>query len=142
MTTSAPRSNPEFKPGFRFSGFDALILAVGGFGAWQAGARHGSAGFVIAFAVGHFFLFCNVFRISRRLELLWAGFFLILARSTIVSGHPTWTTTALVLLAATGVVITIELRKPSYHGIAWNRFNPNLRQWWEANVASKNEAAP
>jgi hypothetical protein len=73
------------------------------------------------------------------LELIWAAVFLILTRFTVVSGHPAWTTTALLSLATTLVVIGIELRKPSYHGIGWTRINPNLRQWWEDSVAQHAE---
>jgi hypothetical protein len=25
-----------------------------------------------------------------------------------------------------------QMRKPSYHGIAWQRFYPKLLEWWEA----------
>ena len=126
--------SPEFRPGFRFSGFDALLLAAGAGGVWFFWSRVGWLAFVIGFVVGHFFLFCNVFRISRGLELIWAAAFLILTRFTVTSGQPTWTVTALLSLAATAVVIGVELRKPSYHGVGWSRLNPGLRAWWNANV--------
>ncbi|MCX6976643.1 MAG: hypothetical protein NTX04_01620, partial [Verrucomicrobia bacterium] len=89
--------------------------------------------------VGHFFLFCNVFRISRSLELIWAAGFLILTRFTVTTGQPTWTTTAMLSLALTAVLVCIELRKPSYHGVGWSRFNPNLRQWWDAQHTQQPE---
>jgi len=129
--------HPAFSPGFRFSAFDGLILLSGTIGSWLVWPQTWWLGFVIAFAVGHFFLFCNVFRISRRLELIWAAVFLILTRFTVVSGYPTWTATALLSLAVTALVVCIELRKPSYHGVGWSRFNPNLRQWWDATVAQQ-----
>jgi hypothetical protein len=125
---------PEFNPGFRFSIFDALLLLSGALGAWVVWPRSWWIGFVIAFVVGHFFLFCNVFRISRGLELIWAAAFLILTYFTVTSGRPTWTTTALTSSALTIGLVYIELRKPSYHGIGWNRINPNLRQWWDTTV--------
>ena len=128
---------PEFKPGFRFSAFDALLLVLGGLGSWIVWSRAWWLGFVIAFVVGHFFLFCNIFRISRSLEVIWAAVFLVLTGFTIASGHPTWTTTALLSLGLTVLVVCIELRKPSYHGIGWSRINPNLRQWWDATTAQQ-----
>jgi len=127
--------NPEFRPGFRFSLLDALILAAGAFGSWFLWPRSWWLGFVIAFVVGHFFLFCNVFRLSRSLEFIWAGVFLALMRFTVVSGHPTWPTTAVLSLVMTTVVVGIELRRPSYHGVGWSRINPNLPQWWDASAA-------
>jgi hypothetical protein len=76
--------------------------------------------------VGHFFLFCNVFRVSRAPELVWAGVFLALAGSTIALGVPGWPATVAASLATTVVVVTLEMRKPSYHGIGWRRINPTL----------------
>jgi len=32
---------------------------------------------MLVIAAGHFFLFCNLFRIIRRRELIWAGLFII-----------------------------------------------------------------
>src|SRR6185503_16949754 len=92
-------------------------------------------GFVPAFVVLHFFLFCNVFRIARPLELAWAVVFVALAGATIVVDQPGWIVTTAVSLVATVIVIALEMRKPSYHGIAWQKINPGLPQWWEANVA-------
>jgi hypothetical protein len=129
----------EFRPGFRFSAFDAFLLILGALGSWFAWPRTWWAGFVIAFVVGHFFLFCNVFRISRGLELTWAAVFIILTRFTIVTEQPAWATTVLLSLAVTVLVICLECRKPSYHGIGWSRINPNLRQWWDATMARRAE---
>jgi hypothetical protein len=134
-----PMPIPEFKPGFRFSAFDALLLVSGALGSLLFWSRTWWLGLVIAFVVGHFFLFCNVFRISRRLELVWAVVFLLLALFTVVSDRPTWTTTVLLSLAITIVVVGIELRKPSYHGVGWSRINPNLRQRWDASVTCQSD---
>jgi hypothetical protein len=92
-------------------------------------------GFVIAFVVAHFFLFCNVFRMSRPLELVWAAIFVGLAGSTVVNEAPGWMVTVAGSLVVTVVVIAIEMRSPAYHGIAWQRLNPKLPQWWESRFA-------
>ncbi|CAK0748261.1 hypothetical protein CCP3SC1_1760005 [Gammaproteobacteria bacterium] len=36
------------------------------------------AGLLIGLVLGHFFLFCNVFRVTRQTELIWAGAFITL----------------------------------------------------------------
>lgn len=89
-------------------------------------------GLIIGFVVGHFFLFCNVFRVARPLELAWAALFTALAGSTIVVEQPEWPVTLATSLVATLLVIVVQMRKPSYHGIAWQWINPELPEWWEA----------
>ena len=126
---------PEFRPGFRFSFFDALILLAGGFGSCLAWSKEGWVSLVIAFVVLHFFLFCNVFRIARAPELVWAAIFIALAWCTVATGSPPWLVTVCLSLVMTVVLVVIEMRKPSYHGVGWSRVNPNLRQWWDRNVA-------
>jgi hypothetical protein len=123
----------QFRPGFRLSFFDVLVLVLGVFGSAWLWPRNWLLGFIVAFVVGHFFLFCNVFRIAQELEFLWAGVFLVATLLTLKSKHPSWVTIAVPSLVTTAIVIGIELRKPSYHGIGWSRINPGLRKWWEAN---------
>lgn len=123
----------KFQPGFRCSILDALVLALGFLGSVWFWSRAPWLGIVIAFVVGHFFFFCNVFRISRGLELCWAAVFTVATVATLKSTHPSWGTIALPSLLTAAIVIGLELRKPSYHGIGWSRINPGLREWWEAN---------
>lgn len=127
---------PPFKPGFRIDTIDALVLVAGGTASALAAQVEWWMGLVIGFAVGHFFLFCNVFRLARPLELVWAALFVALAASTIVMETPGWAVTIGGTLVATIGVIVMQLRKPSYHGVAWRRINPALPQWWEAQGAA------
>jgi hypothetical protein len=122
----------QFRPGFRFSGFDAVILLAGALGAWLVSSQAPAFALVIGIVVGHFFLFCNVFRIPRRPELIWAAVFLGLALPTLTTGLPSWPVTLLLTLSTSATLIALETRRPSYHGIGWKRFNPGLREWWEA----------
>jgi hypothetical protein len=92
-------------------------------------------GLIVGFAVGHFFLFCNVFRVARPLELAWSTLFVALAGSTIITKQPGWPLTIGATFVATLLVIAEQLRKPSYHGIAWQRLNPRLLEWWKAQGA-------
>jgi hypothetical protein len=89
------------------------------------------AGFAVAFVVLHFFLFCNVFRISRSAELFWAGAFLLLAGSTLLTGLPGWVAVILGSIALSSYFIWRETKKPSYRGICWKQWNPDLRGWWD-----------
>lgn len=85
---------------------------------------------VIAIVTIHFFLFCNVFRIQRSLELVWAGLFVGFVGLSIATGIPPWVVTILIIAATTLTVIGIGIRKPSYHGVFWRMINPKLPDWW------------
>jgi hypothetical protein len=94
--------------------------------------------FIVAYTMGHFFLFCNVFRIARLSELLWAGIFIALLGCTIFCGFPNWPITIAISLCITVGVVTWEMKKPSYHGICWQQINPGLKNWWDANHPAQN----
>lgn len=91
----------------------------------------------MAFVLAHFFLFCNVFRLARPLELVWAAVFVALAAGTLAIDIPGWPATAAISLCVTVVVIPLEMRKLSYHGVGWERINPGLRSWWESRGAEE-----
>ncbi|MES2571324.1 MAG: hypothetical protein V4710_14885 [Verrucomicrobiota bacterium] len=97
----------QFKPGFRFSPSDAAVLAMGS--ALALFARKEMA-IISAMAVGHFFLFCNVFRIGRNSELIWAGIFIILSACTIAQGRPGWGMTIGLAITAAAALIFRELK--------------------------------
>ena len=124
---------PIFAPGFRLSSLDIVVIALGTAAAGGLWLLAPSAAFVVAFVVGHFFLFCNVFRVSRGLELTWGALFTVLAGGTVITEIPGWLFSALIALLATVVVVALEMRKPSYHGVFWQMLNPGLRAWWEKN---------
>jgi len=120
----------EFKPGFRISIIEGMILCAGIVGGSLLGKYIWWAGFAVAFVVLHFFLFCNVFRIRRSPELIWAGVFLLLSGSTILTGLPGWVAAILGSIALSSYFIWRESKDPSYHGVCWERWNPDLRSWW------------
>ena len=124
-----------FAPGFRLSKLDIAVLVGGLSAAFMVGFIIAWLGFVIAFVLGHFFLFCNVFRLARPLELAWAAVFVALAAGTLTVDIPGWLATAVISLCVTVVVILLEMRKPSYHGVGWQRINPGLQVWWESRAA-------
>lgn len=127
----------DFKPGFRLSAVDVAILIGGILGTVILGQHERWLGISVGFVVGHFFLFCNVFRISRRPELIWAAVFTALGTSTMVTDRPGWISTVAVSFVLTVVLIGLEMRKPSYHGIFWKQLNPGLRERWARDAAKQ-----
>ncbi len=128
-----PSSAADFRPGFRFARLDAVALVVIGGAAIAVAFRWPLAGAVAGFVLGHFFLFCNVFRIRRVPELIWAGGFLVMAGHAMISDRPDWywpQAFLLSLVMAAGL-IGREMRHPGYHGVWWRTLNPDLREWWE-----------
>jgi hypothetical protein len=89
-------------------------------------------GFALLFVLAHFFLFCNVLRMSRPLELIWAALFVLLAGSTFYFELPLWNCTVAVMLVVTPILAFVQILQPSYHGVFWRKINPNLEQWWAA----------
>jgi len=135
-------TTPPFQPGFRISAMDIAVLLVGGVGSVLAAEAAWWMGFIVGFAVGHFFLFCNIFRVARPLELAWAALYVVLAGSTIMIDQPGWQITLGTSLLATLLVIVMQLRKPSYHGVGWHWMNPELPQWWEAHAGGRGSGTP
>jgi hypothetical protein len=136
MTADAAKAMKArtFSPGFRLSPLDVVILAGGVAGAVFVPKE---IAIVAATAVGHFFLFCNVFRMSRKPELIWAATFTTLAATTLFHGAPGWTATVSISFCLALALIALETRKPSYHGLGWRRLNPGLPDWWAAHPAGK-----
>lgn len=120
-----------FRPGFRISAIDVGVLVAGGIGSWFTAGIDASLGIAIAFVVAHFFLFCNVVRMGRSLELCWAGLFVLLAAATQLAGIPGWIATFTIMLVCTVVFVALQMRDPSYHCAFWERINPDLPTWWE-----------
>jgi hypothetical protein len=120
-----------FSAGFRLSRLDVVFVLASLLATIGLAALTWWWGLVVGFVSGNFFLFCNVFRVARPLELAWSALFLTLAVATIVLDAPGWLITVAISLIGTCAVILLEMRKPSYHGFAWQWINPTLPAWWE-----------
>ena len=127
-------NTPAFRPGFRLSVIDVIVLVFGMACALLLNGMKNPLGQAVLFTVAHFFLFCNVLRMRRSFELIWAATFVLLASLSMISNVPTWPVTVLIILAVTFVLMVLQVRQPSYHGIFWQRFNPGLPQWWEEHT--------
>jgi len=112
--------------GFRFSLMDALAICVfiGAAGSlWQ---QDSPLWWLLLVAAGHFFLFCNVFRIARRRELIWAGLFLLNVGTWAWLDLLTWPRVLMCQLPITVELVVADMRAPGYHGVFANRLNPRL----------------
>jgi hypothetical protein len=123
-----------FSPGFRLFKLDIVVLGLGSLLTAFASLQAWWAGFAVAFVVLHFFLFCNVFRISRAPELIWAAVFVALCGMTILYEKLGWPVTIAATLLLTVFLIYRETGKPGYHGICWQKWNPQLPNWWKEKV--------
>ncbi len=102
--------------GFRFSAIDAIAILVCAVATAWGLAEIGSLAWVFPFVLAHFFLFCNVFRVRRRPELIWAIGFLLLTAGCLTANvsvlHAMW-----MVLPVTAAVLVHAVRQPSYHGV-------------------------
>ena len=123
-----------FKPGFRISIIDTCVIALAITAATFLYKTNFNFSLAVLFVVSHFFLFCNVFRLSRKPELIWAGIFVVMALANNFLSIAPWIV-GLVCICLTVVLVFLETRKPSYHGIFWQTFNPNLPKWFSENAS-------
>lgn len=123
----------QFSPGFRLSKLDVCVLVIGAAAAAGGVVQFDRwTGLAIAFVVLHFFLFCNIVRMSRPLELIWATSFAVLAIMVVQFHRLSWPATFGIAAFVTLILVLIEMRSPSYHGVGWRRINPQLSDWWRA----------
>jgi len=129
--------NPQFRTrtwGFQFSRTDTQAIAVimaAVLGLWRMG---NPLWWILVISAGHFFLFCNVFRIVRRRELIWAGLLIFNIGVWDWSGHLTCTRVLLCQLPITVGLIIADMREPGYHGIFANRLNRRLNDYLEGRI--------
>ena len=108
--------------GFRFFISDSLVLAAAVVGTWWLWRWVELFALFVPFVVGHFFLFCNVFRVRRRLELIWAVLFVLNTAVCLELSGGVWWAPLAAQLPVSVAVIGLEIRSPRYHGIFWNRW--------------------
>lgn len=108
--------------GFRFSLQDAVIFIAGAVATFVGWHMLGTFSLFIPFLLGHFFLFCNTFRIGGERSLIWVAAFLL--------NVFWWGTTQLHVahlvgqLAVTAILIANCVLGRNYHGFACQRINP------------------
>ncbi len=120
--------------GLRLSGVDATVLALTAIGTVPGWHRIGSLILLLPFVVGHFFLFCNVFRIRRKPELVWGSLFLFLCLASLFLGEFSVSWLCGLQLGVTLVILFIEVRHPRYHGIFARTLNPRLEEYLQGRL--------
>ena len=103
--------------GFRFWWSDAVFLAVLGGAFWFLREPMGELVWIIPVAAGHFFLFCNVFRVRRSYELIWVGVFAVNMIAFTFTDAFAWWRVMAVQTPFTVAAVVAEIRSPRYHGI-------------------------
>ena len=112
--------------GFRLSPLDAVVLAITAVISPALHIAKIPCWWLLPFVVGHFFLFCNVFRVRRSFELIW-GVVLVCNYGAWMRGlNFHWLPVMLCQLPATLLVLLFEIRSEDYHGLLAQRVNPSL----------------
>jgi hypothetical protein len=103
--------------GFRFSVIDGLAIVICIVTTYFVYPIIEADAYLFPVVLGHFFLFCNIFRVRRNYELCWSALFLINFSYWRFYSDFNW----LVLLACqtpvTLTAISAEIRSSNYHGI-------------------------
>ena len=89
---------------------------------------------VVAIVAGHFFLFCNVFRVIRRRELIWAALFILNVGFWLLLDRLDWFTVLACQLPVSAGVIAWEVKATRYHGIFADRLNNHLQDYLEGRI--------
>ncbi len=84
---------------------------------------------IIPAALGHFFLFCNVFLVWRRLELLWAASFVVNVVAHVASNEFDFWPPLLWQTPVTLLVVAWQMRSPWYHGIFAHQINARIQDY-------------
>lgn len=128
------KPRPTRRHGFRLSSADAAVLLAGISLTWWLARQDFPLAWIVPAALGHFFLFCNVFLVWRRWELLWAAAFVFNVAGHLAFGTLDWLSPLLFQLPITVLVIIRQIRSPWYHGIYAERLNPRLQKYLTAKL--------
>jgi len=109
------------------SGLDALVMVVAVAATGLTLPWLGVMAWLFVIVAGHFFLFCNVFRIQRVLELVWAGLFVLNVSGWYVMDAFEWWRVLAAQTPATIALVSMSFSKNDYHGVFW-RYAPHPRQ--------------
>ena len=104
--------------GMRFSLPDGIVITITLLITWYFWENWNTLALMLPVVLGHFFLFCNIFRIHRKYELIWASSFVINCLFWIVfMDNFSWIAILLTQSPMTMILILLEILHPTYHGI-------------------------
>lgn len=121
--------------GFRLSLADVFILAAGAAASAGWWFYIGETALLIPFVVGHYFLFCNVFRVRRKPELIWAAVFLLNCVAWAAVGYLSLPGIGGLQLVVTVAIIICEIRSDTYHGILARKINPRIEEYLAGRIS-------
>jgi len=124
-----PTPSTSRTSGFRLSWLDAVILIFGTVLSWWLQSQSFPLWWIVPAALGHFFLFCNVFLVWRRLELLWAAAFVFNVAAHVFFDEWDPSPSLLWQTPVTLAVIAWQMRSPWYHGVFARLINPRLTDY-------------
>lgn len=122
---------PSARQGFRISIVDIVVLCLATAGTIYLWPINYLVAALIPIIVGHFFLFCNVFRVRSKYEFIWAGIFLVNTTGMVVylGDKFSWLFVLIIQIPLTIFFIVLEMKSSRYHGVAWAKINPG----WQAS---------
>ena len=132
----ASPASSDYQPrslGLQCSPADVAVLVAAAAAVWWLWRPMPEIALLVGFVVGHFFLFCNVFRIHRKFELTWAAIFVLNVSAGVQSGAWSLTQAMVWQLPLTALFIVAEMRTERYHGIGCGIINPaQVGRWRDA----------
>lgn len=105
--------------GFRLSATDVLVLLLCALITWVLWPVAGSPALVLPLALGHFFLFCNVFRVGRRTEMTWAALLVINTVAWHLADALSLSRIFLTQTPATAIAVLWAVSRKDYHGLGY-----------------------
>jgi hypothetical protein len=130
--TAEPAKRRTF--GFRFSNTDWAVIAITLAAALGFQRIENPLSWMVLIAVGHFFLFCNVFRVRRRFEIAWACAFIINIACWLSFSELAWASVLACQIPVTLCFLLMELRSPHYHGVFARQINPHLQRYLQGEA--------
>jgi hypothetical protein len=111
----------NWKPpaGFRFSATDGVAIVLCALLTWGTRSFLGELALLFPVVLGHFFLFCNVFRIPRRPELLWSALFIVNVTALTSADLFAWSRVLLAQSPVTVTFIALTVFGKDYHGVGY-----------------------
>jgi hypothetical protein len=120
--------------GFRLSVIDCVVLVILATITAVLHRLDTSLWWLVAIVAIHFFLFCNVFRVLRIREFVWAGIFVLNVGFWFLLGRLDWFNVMACQLPVSAGVVSWEIRATRYHGIFADRLNPVLNDYLEGKI--------
>ena len=119
------------EPGFRFNLTDLIfiiLLVITSISIYNSYGRYYSLYLLPLYVGSTFFLFCNVFRVGTRLELVWIVSFLLISIASHHFFSEQWLeVSAICSSAVQAIEIFLHTSSKNYRGLFHERFNPQKR---------------